>query len=262
VSTVNVSNAATSANSIYNTPMLTSNTSIPNTPILTSSNSISNTAMLSSKNNNALIVSDNSTHKDFISRTKNIFRVQMLEFLNKNCLDGISGIPLSKPYPCICNCCTVVNSLPIKKSAVYNLFFTSSEDLCLTNLNSDMNSPNVQVADYSISATNDCNVNKSNTLSKFKKILFNTDSPKNIWINELTSLIIKNENASERCIVTDKNASKKLNPMQNVINKVHKATQHIKSHFSLCNKCKKSKLSQSYSCKCYSNYYKHKYDKY
>jgi len=242
VSTENFSNAATSANSIYNTPMLIS------------TNSISNTAMLSSTNNNTLIVSDNSIHKEVISRTENIFRVQMLEFLNKNCLDGISGVPLTKPYPCICNCCTVVNSLPIKQSAVYNLFFTSNDNLSHPNLHFDMNSSNVQVTSCSISTTNYCNVKRSNTL-------INTESPKDIWINELISLIIKNENTSERYTVTDMNASKKLKPMQNVLNKVHKATKHIKSHFPFCNKCKKSKYSQSYDCKCYSKSYKHKYDK-
>lgn len=249
VSTENVSNAATSPNSIYNTTILASDISIPNTPFLISTNSISNTAMFSSSNNNTLIVSDNSAHKDVISKTENIFRVQMLEFLNKNCLDGISGIPLTKPHPCICNSCMVVNSLPIKQSAVYNLFFTSSDNLSYPNLYCDINSSNVQVADCSISATNDCNVNKSNTLSKFKKTII-TDSPKTIWINELTSLIRKNENTSKRYIIIDTNTTKKLNPMQNVLNKVHKATQHIKSHFSFCNKCKESKNGQSYSCKC------------
>jgi len=255
VSTENVANAATSANSIYNTSILMSHISIPNTPKLISANSISNTAMLSSTNNNTLIVSDNSSHKDVISRTENIFRVQMLEFLNKNCLDGISGVPLTKPYPCNCNCCTVVNSLPVKQSAVYNLFFTSNDNLSHPNLHCDMNSSNVQVTDSSIFAKNYSNVNRSNTL-------INTESPKDIWINELTSLIIKNENTSERYTVTDTNATKKFNPMQNVINKVQKATKHIKSHFSFCNKCKKSKYSQSYSCKCYSKSYKHKHDKY
>ncbi|XP_016664020.1 uncharacterized protein LOC100570902 isoform X2 [Acyrthosiphon pisum] len=257
VSTENVSNAATSVvcNSIYNTPMLTSHIGIPNTAMLSSTNSISNTAMLSSTNNNTLIVSDNSTHKDVISKTENIFRAQMLEFLNKNCLNDISGVPLTKPYPCICNCCTVVNRIPIKQSAVYNLFFASNDNLNHPNLHCDMNSSNMQVTDCSISATNYRNVNKSNTL-------INTESPKNIWINELTSLIIKNENTYKRNTVTDANASKKLNPMQNVLNKVHKATKHIKSHFSLCYKCKKSKYSQSHGCKCYSKTYKHKHDKY
>lgn len=267
VSTENVSNAATSANSIYNTPMLTSHISIPNTPMListnsisntdmlSSTNSISNTAMLSSTNNNTLIVSDNSTDKEVISRTENIFRVRMLEFLYKNCLDGISGAPLTKPYPCTCNCCTVVNNLPIKQSAVYNLFFTSNDNLSDPNLHWDMNSSNVQVTGGSVSATNYCNVNRLNTL-------INTESPKNIWINELTSLIIKNENTSERYTVTDTNASKKLNPVQNVLNKVDKATKHIKSHFSFCDKCKKSKYSQSHGCKCYSKSYKHNHDKY
>lgn len=255
MSTENVANAATSANSIYNTSILMSHISIPNTPKLISANSISNTAMLSSTNNNTLIVSDNSSHKDVISRTENIFRVQMLEFLNKNCLDSISGVPLTKPYPCNCNCCTVVNSLPVKQSAVYNLFFTSNDNLSHPNLHCDMNSSNVQVTDSSISAKNYSNVNRSNTL-------INIESPKDIWINELTSLIIKNENKSERYTVTDTNATKKFNPMQNVLNKVQKATKHIKSHFSFCNKCKKSKYSQSYSCKCYSKSYKHKHDKY
>jgi len=249
VSTENVSNAATSANSIYNTTILASDISIPNTPLLISTNSISNTAMFSSTNNTTLIVSDNSAHKDVISRTEKSFKVQMLEFLNKNCLDGISGIPLTKPYPCICNSCKFVNSLPLKQSAVYNLFFTSSDNLSDPNLYCDINSSNVQVADCTNSTTNGFNVNKSNTLSKFKKTI-NIDCPKKIWINELTSLIRKNENASKRHIVIDTNTSKKLNPMQNILNTVHKATQHIKSHFSFCNKCKKSKNGQSYSCKC------------
>jgi len=289
--------AATSANSIYNTPMLTSDISITNTPILISTNSISNTNMFSFTNNNILNVSENSAHKDVISRTENTVRGQLLEFLNISCVNGISGIPLTKPTPCKCNCCTAVNSLPIEQTTVYNLFFSSTNNLSHINLYSDMNSSNLPVADSSIYTTN-YSENKSNIPHKFKTLI-NIDTPKNIWVNQLTSLIIKNENTSKIYLATNTNDSKKLNPMQNilneihkdtqyiskiestsqiypatktndskklnpmqsVINKVHKTTQHIKSHFSLCKNCKKSKYSRSDSCKCYSRSYKHKYNR-
>ncbi|XP_022174184.1 uncharacterized protein LOC111036467 [Myzus persicae] len=262
VLTKNDSNTAASANSIYNTPMHTSDISIPNTPILISTNSVSSTAKLSSTNHNTLIVSERSAHKNVISRTENSLRVQMFEFLNKNCQNSISGVPLTKPSPCTCNCCTVVNSLPTNQSAVYNLFFTSSNNLSYMNLQCDINSSNVPVADNSISATNYSNVDKSKKLYKLKKPLINTDSPKNIWINELTSLISKKENISKICLTTTTSDSKKLNPIKNVMKQVHKTTQHIKSHFSFCSKCKKSKYSRSDSCKCYNRSYKDRYDTY
>lgn len=295
MSTKDYSIAATSANSIYNTPMLTPDISITNTPILISTNSISNTNMLSFTNNNTLNVSD----KDIISKTENIFREKLLEFLNTNCVNGISGIPLTKPTPCKCNCCTTVKSLPLEKSAVYNLFFASSDNLSPKNLHNDMNFSNLPVAGGSIHATNYHSENKSNIPHKFKTQI-NIDTPKNIWVNELTSLVIKNENTSKIYLATNTNRSnnlnpmqnilneihkdtqyigknestsqiypatktnysKKINPMQSVMNKVHKTTQHIKSHFSLCKNCKKSKYSRSDSCKCYSRSYKHKYDRY
>jgi len=291
ISTENDSIAATSANSIYNTPLLTPDISITNTPILISTNSISNTNMFSFTNNNTLNVSENSAHKNIISKTENSFREKLLEFLNKNCVKGISGIPLTKPTPCKCNCCTTVKSLPLEKSAVYNLLFASSEQLI---------PKNVPVADSSIYATNYHSENKSNIPHKFKTQI-NIDTPKNIWVNELTSLIIKNENTSKIYLATNTNDSNKLNPMQNILNEIHKDTQYIsknestsqiypatktndskkinpvqsvmnkvhkttqqyiKSHFLLCKNCKKSRYSRSDSCKCYSRSYNHKYDRY
>uniref|UniRef100_A0A2S2NF48 Uncharacterized protein n=1 Tax=Schizaphis graminum TaxID=13262 RepID=A0A2S2NF48_SCHGA len=284
ISTENVSNAATSANSIYNTSFLASGTDVsntslytstnsiynipivaskistPNTPILFSTNSISSMSMLSSANNNTIIVPEDSAHQ-VISTTENNFRKQMFELLNKNCIIGISKIPLTKPSSCICKYCTTVTSLSIKQSAAYNLLFSLSDNLDHKNSYYDMEFSNVPDAIGSISATNDYYLEKSNIPPyKCQKSLINTESPKNIWINQLTSLISKNDDTSKKYHKTNKvNASVKLN-LQNVIDNVHKATQKIKSHLSFCNKCKRSNLNKPGSCRCnvsLSTSYKH-----
>ncbi|XP_060834968.1 uncharacterized protein LOC132917967 [Rhopalosiphum padi] len=239
----------TSTNSVYNVPIVTSKISIPNTPTLISTNSISSTAMLSSANNNTIIVPEDSAHQ-VISRTENNFRKQIFELLNKNCIIGISKIPLTKPSSCICKYCTTVTSLSIKQSAAYNLLFPLNDNLNHNNSYCDLEISNVPDDIGSISATNDCYLNKLNIPPyKCQKSLINTESPKNIWINQLTSLISKNDTSKKYHKTNKVNASVKLN-LQNVINNVHKATQQIKSHLSFCNKCKKSNLNKPGSCKC------------
>ncbi|XP_026818761.1 uncharacterized protein LOC113557436 [Rhopalosiphum maidis] len=283
MSTESVSNAATSANSIYNTsllasgtdifntslytstnsvyniPIVTSKISIPNTPILISTDSISSTAMFSSANNNTIIVPEDSVHQ-VISRTENNFRKQIFELLNKNCIVGISKIPLTKPSSCSCKYCTTVTSLSIKQSAAYNLLFALSDNLNHNKSYYNMEFSNVPDTIGSISATNDCYLNKSNIPPyKCEKSLINTESPKNIWINQLTSLISKNDTSKKYHKTNKVNASVKLN-LQNVINNVHKATRQIKSHLSFCNKCKRSNLNKPGNCKCnvsLSTSYKH-----
>ncbi|XP_025207360.1 uncharacterized protein LOC112603143 [Melanaphis sacchari] len=271
ISTESVSNAATSANCIYNTlpltseigisntflhtstksisntPILTSKINIPNSSSLISTNSISNSTTVSSTNNNTIIVSENSAHQ-VISKTKNIFREQMFELLRINCFESISKIPLAKPSPCYCKHCINVTSLPIKQSTVYNFLFESSNDLNDNNSYHDVGSSNVPDVDHFISGTNDCYFNQSNKPNKYQKTLINVDPPKNSWVSELTSLIIKND--SKKYETNKINATKKSNPIKSVINKVQKATQHIKSHLSFCNKCKRSKLTKSDICKC------------
>ncbi|CAH1721204.1 unnamed protein product [Aphis gossypii] len=241
MSTESVSNVATSTYNVYNTPFLAaSGTNISNT-LNTFTNSIYNTAIHSSKSSNTIIVPENSTQQ-VISITKKNFREQMFEILNEKCFNNISKILLTKPSLCTCKGCTFVTSLPIKQSAAYSLLFTSN----------DLESSNVPDAGSSISPKNDCNSNQSNTPCRYQKTLTYEDSPKNIWINHLTSLINKKDSSSQNCHHTTNkiDVSKKLNSVQNVINKVHKITRHISSNLPFCSKCKGPKLNKYNSCKC------------
>lgn len=241
MSTESVSNVATSTNNIYNTPFLAaSETNISNT-LNTFTNSIYNTAIHSSKDSNTIIVPENSTQQ-VIPITKKNFREQMFEILKEKCFNSISEIPLTKPSLCTCKGCTYVTSLPIRQSAAYSLLFTSN----------DLESSIVPDAGSSISPKYDCNLNQSNTPCRYQKTLTYEDSPKNIWISHLTSLIYKKDSSSKNYHHTTNkiDASKKLNSVQNVINKVHKITQHIKSNLPFCNKCKGPKLNKYNSCKC------------
>jgi len=217
MSTENVSNVATSTYNIYNT------------------------AIHSSKSINTIIVPENSTQQ-VISITKKNFREQMFEILNEKCFNSISEISLTKPSLCTCKGCTFVTSLPIKQSAAYSLLFTSN----------NLESSNVPDTGSSISPKNDCNSNQSNTPCRYQKTLTYEDSPKNIWINHLTSLINKKDSSSKNYHHTTNkiDASKTLNSVQNVINKVHKITRHITTNLPFCSKCKGPKLNKYNSCKC------------
>lgn len=198
-------------------------------------------------------------------------RGQVLNLLKNICLNGMAEIPISKPPACICKHCIYVDNLPIEQSAVshrstsYTNFQHNYHNY--QSLNSDVYSSSQIVSDCSVCAskgiytTNDCSCVKLNSNYNWEA---NTESSRSIWINDLTSLIRKNEDKFKIPEVKNKNSYVKT-----AINKVKKTAKQIKTHIALCKVCKNSKFSDKVSCKCSkhlknNNYYcrNKKYNRY
>lgn len=168
----------------------------------------------------------------------------------------MSEIPTTKPHPCDCKYCVYASNLPRDKFAVNNLF-TSDKYSDLTNDNTNYNRvptdmyeaySDISISDSSVCAKNDCscvsNSNSKHSLGKNPRIV---ETSKNIWVNELISLIRKNELIKESEVGI--NNSKSLSCIEKVRNKICNVTKLIKTPF--CNICKRSKSQNSYSvCKC------------
>jgi hypothetical protein len=146
---------------------------------------------------------------------KSPIREQIFNLLKVQCLKGISEIPTVKPTPCICQYCKHVDNLTLEKSALYNKSMKFMNNI---NLNTDMYSSDV-AADSS-------------------------ETSKDVWINDLCSLIRKNDEL-HNVSVPGTNISSTLTSIKDIFNKV---AEKIKPHLPFCKKCKKSKHINSSIC--------------
>lgn len=161
---------------------------------------------------------------------------KLFHLLKNCCLDGISKIPTSKPYPCSCKYCLYVSYLPKDQWAVNNLFTSDSSNLTYCNSKDKPTSSNMYVSEITVSdclvcANNDCCcVNNLNPEKKSKIV----ETSKNAWIEDLVSLIKNNE---------------MLKDLQSNSNDSKSVTELLKP--PLCEICKKSKDPNSLSvCDC------------
>lgn len=104
---------------------------------------------------------------------------------------------------------------------------------------------------------NDCFCeNKFNSKYKWKKSV-NEETPKNIWLKDLVSLVRHNETK------TFKTPAPKDNNdpihMKSVMNKVYKAAEKIKNQLPFCKTCNKSILTLSSKCECIAQNIQKKY---
>lgn len=155
------------------------------------------------------------------SGPNNVYKVslreQILNLLKVHCSNGISEVPTSKPPRCICQYCKHVDNLPMDKSAINNKFtqFKNNE-----NLHTDMYSSDLAASD---------------------------SEAKDIWVNELSSLIRKNDE-SHKVPVPTASTSNTLTSIKSVISKVYKVAEKRKPYLSFCIICKKSQLAYSSTC--------------
>lgn len=197
----------------------TSSESIPSMPINNSITTTSNTKSVSSIPITTIVCDMpvsaplESVQKDMLETSR---REQILNLLQIHCLNSISEVPTTKPPSCICQYCKHVDNLPVGKSALNN---KCTQFINNKNLNTDMYSSDV--------AASDC-----------------SEPSKDIWVNELCSLIRKNDEL-HKVPVSNTSTSKTMTSIQNVIKKV---TQKIKPLFPICNKCKIPKHSNSFVC--------------
>lgn len=186
-----------------------------------------------------------------ISKLENLImfskKKDLLNLLKNCCFNGISKIPTSKPYPCSCKYCLYVSKLPKDQWAVNNLFISDSSNLTNCNSNVKPASSSMYVSDCLVCGNNDCYCVDNSNSEKKPKIV---ETSKNAWIEDLVSLIKKNNMLKD--LENNTNDSKSLKPIKN-----HEiVTEQIKSHLPLCEICKKSKNPNSMSiCKC--NYTHH-----
>lgn len=191
---------------ISNMPTPSTLKSVSSLPITTSVDSVMPVTIPKS-------VSYKSPQKDMF---KPPIREQIFNLLKIQCLKGISEIPTVKPPPCICEYCKHVDNLTIEKSALYN---KCTKFINNKNLHTDMYSSDV--------AASDC-----------------SETSKDVWINDLCSLIRKNDEL-HNVSVPNTGISNTLTSIKDVLNKV---AEKIKPHLPFCNKCKKSKHIDSSIC--------------
>lgn len=209
-------------------------------------------------------MSTKSYHKNNVqnctSKTKNNVKlpekVNLLDFLNKLYLNGIKNIPTTKPTPCICKYCIYVDNLPLEQSVVQNQFKSNDQfGLHYKGFHSKMYSSNFIVSNCFVCAsngiytTNDCScVCKSNSDYYREQMPSNVGISKYIWTNDLTDLMRKNEE-KYKTNYNNYKCSKSYKHVKNyIMNKVHKAAEHIKSRLPLCVICNRSKFSNKPIC--------------
>lgn len=197
------------------------------------------------------------------SITENTFGLaksnKILDILKNICTDDMDKIPTSKPPACVCVHCISVDNLPIKHSAV-NQQLKSNTGFRDHSLNRDIYSSSRAVSDCSVCAskgiyvTNDCSCVRLNSNSN---CVANTESSRNIWINNLTTLIRKND---KQFNVTE--TKNKSSYVKTAISNIKETAQQIKAHIPFCKFCKKFKNSGNSGCMCTQHLNKDNYGRY
>lgn len=209
-------------------------------------------------------VSENDTQKVDILNTENVLakRDQLLTLLKIHNINGISekNLPTSKPSKCKCPLCIEADSLLLNEFEINNQYVLNDDSSVHYNyqnnkaIHFDIYDSNFKVSDNSVCAsegnctTDNCFCGNNSVSNCFPdKNLPITEIPKHIWVDDLRSLIKKNEET----FITSKNSSNSfLAPKRNtrrrrrIKNKLVNTTKQMFS--ALCEFCKNSK----YSCKC------------
>lgn len=177
----------------------------------------------------------------------------MFNLLKNSCLNGLSKIPISKPCPCTCKYCLRVSNLSKDQLGINNIF-TSTNDfnstICFPNykpIPDNIYDSEMSVSDCSVCIDNDFCCSHNLTLKQKTKI---DETSKTAWVNDLVSLVKKNE-MSTNC----ESSKNDPTPLKHIKND-ESVTEQIKFHLPLCDICKKSKSPNSTSiCKCNYTYH-------